>query len=253
MNQPPRPPGERPLFRLPGLSRRRIADEVDVELRHHLDQVTDDLVRQGWPEGDARAEARRRFGDLEYTTSYCRDEDLRREREKSRMTMLDELRQDLHYAWRSLRSAPGFTAVALLTLALGIGANTAIFSVVRGVLLEPLPFTEADRLVRVWHAQPSGGIEQGAFSEPDYLDIRGESKVAQSMGAFFFADGLVGVDMTGKGNPERLNTALVTDGFFQTLGARAVLGRTLLPEEHIPGRNAIVLSHGLCPATGGRR
>jgi len=240
-----RPRDARPLFRFPGLSRRRIADDVDLELQHHLHHVADDLVRQGWSEAEAHAEARRRFGDLDYTINYCRDEDMRREREKNRMTMIDELKQDLHYAMRSLRSAPGFTAVALLTLALGIGANTAIFSVVRGVLVEPLPFADADRLVRVWHAQPSGSIEQGAFSEPDYLDIRAESKVAQSMGGFFFADGLVGVDMTGKGNPERLNTALVTDGFFQTLGTNALVGRTLLPEEHVPGRNAIVLSHGL--------
>ena len=240
-----RPPGARRLFRLPGLSRRRIADDVDLELRLHLEEMAQDLVRRGWAEGDAHAEARRRFGDLEYTTSYCRDEDIRREREKYRMTMLDELRQDLRYAVRSLRSAPGFTAVALLTLALGIGANTAIFSVVRGVLLEPLPFRDADRLVRVWHAQPSGGVEQGAWSEPDFLDIRAETKVAQSVGGFFFADGLVGVDMTGRGNPERLNTALVTDGFFQTLGTNALIGRTLLPEEHVPGRHAVVLSHGL--------
>ena len=241
-----RPPGTRRLFRLPGWSRRRISDDIDHELRFHLEQVAEDLVRAGWSEGDAHAEARRRFGDLAYTTTYCRDEDVRREREKYRMTMLDELRQDLHYAVRSLRSAPGFTAVALLTLALGIGANTAIFSVVRGVLLEPLPFRDAERLVRVWHAQPSGGVEQGSFSEPDFLDMRAESKVAESMGAYFFADGLVGVDMTGKGNPERINTALVTDGFFQTLGTNAMVGRTLLTDEHVPGRDrAIVLSHGL--------
>ena len=87
---------------------------------------------------------------------------------------------DLRISVRRQRSHPGFTAVALLTLALGIGANTAIFSVVRGVLLEPLPFADAERLVRVWHAQPSGGVEQGAFSEPDYLDIRGESKVGEA-------------------------------------------------------------------------
>ena len=241
-----RAPGTRRLFRLPGWSRRRISDDVDHELRFHLEQVADDLVRAGWSQADAYAEARRRFGDLAYTTTYCRDEDVRREREKYRMTMLDELRQDLHYAIRALRSAPGFTAVALLTLALGIGANTAIFSVVRGVLLEPLPFRDVDRLVRVWHAQPSGGIEQGSFSEPDFIDMRAESKVAQSMGAYFFADGLIGLDMTGKGTPERINTALVTDGFFQTLGTNAMVGRTLLPDEHVSGRDrAIVISHGL--------
>ena len=246
MNQPTRPPGVRRLFRLSGRSGGQVAADLDDELRFHIDQMTDELRANGWPPGDARAEALRRFGDLEYTKDYCRDEDMRREREKRRMTLLDELGQDLKYAVRALRSAPGFTAVALLTLALGIGANTAIFSVVRGVLLAPLPFRETEQLVRIWHAQPSEGIDNGAVSEPDFLDWQRETQRASSLGGFFFADGLSGVDLTGEGNPERLSAALVTDGFFQTLGTSAMLGRTIGADEHVEGRNRVaVLSHGM--------
>ena len=160
--------------------------------------------------------------------------------------MIDEIRQDLRYGVRSLWGSPGFTAAALLTLALGIGANTAIFSVVRAVLLERLPFREAESIIRVYHANPSNGIEQGTVSEPDFLDWRTASQAAAAMGAFWYVDGLSGVDLTGVGDPERLSSTLVTDGFFQVLGTRPLLGRTLVSEDHVEGRDrVVVVSHGL--------
>ena len=239
------PPDARRLFRLPWRSRRRVLDDIDDELTFHLEHVAAELRAAGWPDTDAKLEAIRRFGDLEFTRDYCRAEDLRREQEKRRMTLIDELRQDLRYAVRSLRSAPGFTATALLTLALGIGANTAIFSVVRGVLLEPLPFRDAERIVRIWHAHPANGIERGAMSEPDFLDMRAESALVESMGGYWYMDGLSGLDLTGDGDPERLSIALVTDGFFETLGTPARVGRTLVADDQIEGRNrVVVLSHG---------
>ena len=239
------PPDARRLFRLPWRSRRRVIDDIDDELTFHLEHVTAELRAAGWPQTEARLEAIRRFGDLEFTRDYCRVEDLRREQEKRRMTFIDELRQDLRYAFRSMRSAPGFTATALLTLALGIGANAAIFSVVRGVLLEPLPFRDADRIVRIWHAHPANGIERGAMSEPDFLDMRAQSGLAESMGGFWYMDGLSGLDLTGAGDPERLSIALVTDGFFETLGTPAHHGRTLTADDQVEGRNrVVVLSHG---------
>jgi predicted permease len=223
-----------------------VARELEDELRFHIDQAAAELEAAGWTAGEARAEAVRRFGDLEYTRKYCRVQDERREQETRRMTTFDELRQDLRYAIRALRGSPGFTAAALLTLALGIGANTAIFSVVRGVLFEPLPFQEPERIVRVWHAKPSSGIENGALSEPDFLDLRAQSQNAASMGGYWFADGLSGLDLTGAGNPERLSAALVTDGFFQTLGTPAARGRTLGTDDQVEGRNRVaVISHGL--------
>jgi predicted permease len=236
----------RRVFRFSWLSRRQVAHDIDEELRLHLEQTAQELRDAGWSETEARLEAVRRFGDIEYTRQYCSAEDLRREQERRRMTVLEELRQDLRYSLRALRSSPGFTLVALLTLALGIGANTAIFSVVRSVLLAPLPFAEPERLVRVWQANRTTSSDHVAASEPDLIDWQRETQRAQSMGAYFYADGLSGLDLTGNGNPERIPAALVTDGFFQTLGTRASLGRTIAAEEHVPGRNrVVVLSHGL--------
>ena len=233
------------FFRFSWRSRRQVSADVDSELRFHLDQAVADLRAAGWSDSDARLEAARRFGDLDFTRDYCREEDLRRERGRRRMTMLDEMGSDLRYALRSLRKSPGFTAAALLTLALGIGANTAIFSVVRGVLLDPLPFHEPERIVRVWHASPGEAIERAAVSEPDFLDWGRQSTKAESMGGYFYMDGLSGVDMTGHGDPTRLQAALVTDGFFETLGTPARLGRYLRPEENAPGNDRVaVVSHG---------
>jgi predicted permease len=233
-------------FRFSWLSGRQVTDDVDEELRLHLEQKANELRDAGWSETEARLEAVRLFGDIEYTREYCRTEDIRREQEKRRMTVLEELKQDLRYALRALRSSPAFTLTALLTLALGIGANTAIFSVVRSVLLAPLPFPQTEQLVRIWHANRTTSTDRAPVAEPDFLDWQRETQRAQSLGAFFFADGLSGLDLTGAGNPERLSAALVTDGFFQTLGTRALVGRTLVTDEHVPGRNrVVVLGYGL--------
>jgi predicted permease len=235
-----------PAFRFPFRSRSRIVSEVDEELAYHLATVAARLREEGWSAPDAEAEARRRFGDVEYTRAYCRSEDFRREKEKSRMIVFDELRHDVLYALRGLRASPGFTLIALATLAFGIGANTAIFSVVRGVLLAPLPFSSPDRIVRVWNSNKTLGIAEGSFSEPDFLDVRAESRLAETIGGYFFADGQTGVDLTRDGTPERLSAALVTPGFFETLRPQPLLGRTIAADEHTPGRNRVaVIGYGL--------
>ena len=240
-----RPGSTRRFFRIPWRSRRQVAADVDDELRFHLEEMAADLRARGWSEADARDEAARRFGDLTFTRDYCRAEDLRRERGQRRMTILDELGQDLRYSVRALRKSPGFTATALLTLALGIGANTAIFSVVRGVLLEPLPFRDSERIVRLWHAHRGDAVDRGAVSEPDLLDWREQSSLIEAVGGFFYRDGGTGMDMTGTGEPERISTALVTDGFFETLGTPAMIGRYLRPEENVAGNDrVVVISHG---------
>ena len=226
---------------MPLRTRAQIRAGVDEELEFHIAMAASELERSGWNAFDAEAEARRRFGDIEYTRSYCSAEDLRREREKRRMTAFDELFRDLRYTFRTLVRAPGFTLIVLCTLALGIGANTAIFSVVRAVLLEPLPFASADRLVRVWHQNRSTNVLEGAVSEPDFLDWRAESKLAESMGGYFFADGGTDVDLTGDGPPENLSAALVAEGLFETLGARPLLGRTIGAEDQLAGRNRVVM------------
>ncbi len=156
----------------------------------------------------------------------------------------DDLRQDLRHTLRQLRKDPGFTAVALLTLALGIGANSAIFSVVNGVLLRPLPYPEPDRLVILWEDYTArGGPEREWHSYPNFADWRAESRSFEEMAVWQGGQPI----LTGSGGePERVPGAQVTHGFFPTLGVQPALGRAFLEEEDAPGGPPVVLlSHGL--------
>lgn len=154
---------------------------------------------------------------------------------------MNGLIRDLRHGWRQLRRHPGFAAAAILTLALGIGATTAIFSVANAALLKPLPFPEPERLVRIWETSPN----VGAFSasEANYLDFRARSQTLAEMAAF--SELKHSVTLTGRGVPERLDSAAVTSSFFRVLGASAISGRTFLPAEDRPGgRRVVVVSHG---------
>ena len=239
-------PGTRPTFRLPWLSKRQVTEDVEAELAFHLARKTEALIEAGLSPDEARREAAARFGDIDFTRNYCRDEDVRRQREARRANMMDELKQDLVYALRSLRSAPGFALVTLLTLALGIGANTAIFSVVRGVLLLPLPFPESERVVRIWHSNRTANDMKSVVSEPDLLDWKAATKSFSALGAYWYSPGGSGADLTGVGTPERLEGAYFTPGFFQALGTPALLGRTIRDEEAVVGNDKfVVISYGL--------
>ena len=238
--------GSRRVLRIPWLTRSQIADDVDDELASHLAQAAADLRDAGMSAEDAHREAARRFGDLDTTRRYCRDQDIRRERESRQATMIGELRQDLIYSVRALRAAPGFALVALLTLALGIGANTAIFSVVRGVLLRPLPFPDAEQVMRVWHVNRTANVNRAQVSEPDFLDWRAATRRFSTLGAYWYAPGSSGANLTGGGTPERLEGAYITDGFFQTLRTPALVGRTIESAETVIGNNLVmVLSHDI--------
>jgi len=153
------------------------------------------------------------------------------------------LLQDLRYALRQIRKSPGFAAVAVLTLALGIGANSAIFSVVDGVLLKPLPYREPDRLVRVWHVPPAKsfpGIPTFAVSAANFLDWQRQNHVFDQMTIFSYR----GFTVTGDGKPEQVDACAVSPTFFSLLGVEPLLGRTLLPEEDVPGKaNVVVQSY----------
>jgi predicted permease len=243
---PPPPPGVRREFRLPWRTRRQLAEDIDAELAFHLAQKTEELVAAGFSPDEARREAARRFGDMEFTKTYCRDEDVRRERGSRQSTIMEELKQDFLYALRALGAAPGFAAVALLTLALGIGANTAIFSVVRGVLLRPLPFPAADRVVRVWHVNRTANDLKSRVSEPDFKEWVANGKRFETVAGYWYQPGGSGANLTGTGNAERIEGAYVTPGFFETLRTPALLGRTIRPEEAVVGNDRyMVLSHGL--------
>jgi putative ABC transport system permease protein len=156
---------------------------------------------------------------------------------------METLLRDIRYGVRSLAKRPGFTAIALIALALGIGANTAIFTLVNAVLLRPLPFAEPDRLVWVW-GNIKGGGSRASVSPPDFLDYRQQNTTFEEFAAS------VGVplplNLTGNGEPERLQAAAVTGNYFQALGVKPALGRTFLLENEKPGNDqVVVLSHGL--------
>ncbi len=151
--------------------------------------------------------------------------------------------QDLRYGARMLLKKPGFTPIAVLTLALGIGANTAIFSVVNAVLIQPLPFAEPDRLVWMW-GNVRDGSNRAAVAPPDYLDYREQNNSFEQLAAMMSVP--IYGNLTGSGDPERLEAALVTGNYFQALGVKPALGRTFLLENEQPGLDRVaVLSHGL--------
>jgi putative ABC transport system permease protein len=148
---------------------------------------------------------------------------------------MKNLRQDIQFALRVLRKSPGFTAIAILTLALGIGANTALFSVVNGVLLNPLPFQDPDQLVELYTKTPA--FDQSSITYPNFLDWRENNRSFSSISAFR-SDNL---NLTGSGEPERLNGHMISADFFSTLGLNPILGRTFRPEEDQPGAAPVAI------------
>src|SRR5258706_493703 len=152
---------------------------------------------------------------------------------------MDHLRQDIQYALRRLFKAPGFTAVAVVTLALGIGANSAIFSVVNGVLLKPLPYPESDRLVGVYHVSEGA---RASMSGPNFTDIARTATSLENVAAI----STTRMILTGVGEPARLPVAEVSASLFNVLRVRPALGRTFNADENTPGRtNLVILSDGL--------
>jgi predicted permease len=154
---------------------------------------------------------------------------------------MDELRQDLRYAVRSLMRRPAFAAVAIATLALGIGINAGMFSVIRSVLLAPLPYAAIDELVRVQHVNREGGPDDGQFSPQDFEDFAYASRTLSSMAGYFYAPGMSDITLTGSGDAAILEAAFVTPQFFATLGVAPTLGRLPTAEEMQSGQDRVVV------------
>ena len=197
------------------------------------------------PDG-ARTQALREFGDVDDARRYISALDRGTESATRRKDYIGELRQDFAYALRKLRSSPAFTFTAIATLALGIGANAAIFSVVNGVLLRPLPFPHPEQLLKVYSANRSVGAFHGAVSPIDLDDWRAQHSTLADIGGFWYSDGGSGVDLTGDGDPQRLSAVFVTPGFFTTLEVPAVEGRLPREDELVRGGpdKIAVLSYG---------
>jgi predicted permease len=231
--------GPRRIFRFP--LRGQVEQDVDAELRFHLEMRADDLIEEGMTPAAAREEALRRFGDLDRITGTCREIGKRKEKAMWWSELWTELRQDLGYALRQMHKAPVFTLIAVLTLALGIGASTAIFSILDAVVLRPLPFSEPERLVRLFETNPQ--TDSFSISEPNYREWRQANRSFTDMAAI----GDESLGLFGQGEPVKLQGAGVTASFFSLLGAKPLLGRAFLPAEDRPGAAApvAILSHGL--------
>jgi len=171
---PGQPPVWRRYLRFWGSN---VEADVDDELRFHLDMRARDYEARGLDFDDARRAAVERFGDVQGIGGALRTHDRRRERGRRRHEYMSDLTNDIRYGLRAFVRAPAFTTVALLTIALGIGATTAIYSVVNAVILRPLPYPESDRLVQVWMDNRRTGLKEDLHAWPNYADLRDQNRV----------------------------------------------------------------------------
>ena len=215
----------------------RVDPDLAREVASHLALLEDDFQRRGMTPEDARLAARRAFGGVEQTKE--------RQRDARSFVWLDDARRDVQYAVRTLRRAPGFTAVVVLTLALGIGANTAIFSVVHAVLLQPLPYKDSDRLVRVWDNVPGSEIgngkgptrRYGAMEVRDLLDVSARARTLTHLANY----GQVQTTTTIDGDATRLDGFSVSGALFPMLGVQPLIGRTIADEDATAGHDHVVV------------
>ena len=222
------------LWRVP------LDQEVDEELALHIELRTRELVERGMDPRVARETVLSRIGDLGQLKRTCEDLGRKREREMRLTQWLEELRDDVMYAFRQMRATPGFTVVAALTLALGIGANSAMFAVADAALLRPLPFAKADRLVTVSELRGDG--TRGAANPLDVADWIERNRTFDAMaGVLNSQSSINGPD----GTAESIPTQAVTPRFFDVLGITPIIGRTFLPSDQRPMPDIVVLGEGI--------
>ncbi|HXL23736.1 MAG TPA: ABC transporter permease [Candidatus Dormibacteraeota bacterium] len=213
--------------------RKRKLDDFTSEIQAHLQLEIDRLRDLGLSEEQARATARRSFGNLLLAEE--------RFYESARWLPWDHLWQDARYALRALRKSPGFTAIAVLTIALGVGATTAIFSIVDATLLRSLPYAEPQQLVSIVDDLPGSGARDVGMSQPEWEDLQ-HSGIFEFISPTWFDEN----NLTGSSRPQRVRILLVAPNYFALLGVRPQLGRAFNPLDHSPGLlEEIVISHGL--------
>ncbi len=213
------------------------AEDVEREIQAHLALRTEELVERGWDPGEARAEALRLFGDREAVARAATQEARRHERARRRSKMMETVWQDIRYGIRSLTGSPGFAAVALLTLALGIGANTAIFSVVDGVLLEPLPYDDPQELL--WLDEETVRGTGMAVAWVNHLDWREATVGSELKGLAAF--GVRNPTVVGGPEPVQIAGATVSQDFWRVFPVAPLAGRTTLPEDHLRGAAPVLV------------
>ena len=226
-------PRERPVFR-PGPE-----SEVADELEFHMEMRIRELMARGLDEAAARSEVRRRMGDVDALRRRCEAAGRRRERRRDMRTVLSDTANDVRFALRQLRSAPSFALAAGLTLAIGIGGTTAVFSVINAVVLKPFAFPEPERVVAVSETYRGGA---GDVSAGNFVDWQASQRSFEHMAAMRWTS----FNLSTEEAPERVLGLLATADYFDVFGVRPLHGRTFRPEEDVPGADGVVvLSHGL--------
>jgi predicted permease len=223
------------VFRLRSLLRRKkVEAELDDELRFHFEHQVEKGVRAGLTRQEATRQARFAIGGIDQVKEECRD--------ARGVQLAENLLQDFRYAWRMLRKKPTFALVAVFTLALGVGASTAIFSIVNAVLLRSLPYPEPERLVRIVFNNPGTGQLDVRFSVPELDDLRNRAGVFENVTAIARGS----VDLTGGSQPQRLEMLIGSATYFPILGAHPQIGRVLGPQDFTPGfAPSVVISDSL--------
>jgi len=218
--------GVRSLFR-----KEQVGQELDEELNGFLEMAAEEKMKQGMSRKDALRAVRLERGRVDVAREEVRSSGWE--------SFVETCWQDLRFAVRMLSKSPGFTTVAVLTLALGIGANTAIFSLVNGVLLRPLPYHNPNRLTMIWEKSRDGSRENVGYAT--YLDWKSQNKSFEEIAIYSSWQPVLQV-----GEPEQLSGLRVTSNYFRTLGIHPEIGRDFLPEEDVPNANKVVmLSHWL--------
>jgi predicted permease len=215
----------RALFR-----RESVLQDIEEELRIHVEMATEENLKRGLSPDEAQAAALKSFGNPVRSTELGYD--------VRGGGWLEDVWQDLRYGARMLMKRPGFTLIAVITLALGIGANTTIFSVINSLLLKPIPFPDADRLALVWQTQANDPKSRDIVSAPNYQDWQRQNDVFANMAIFDSAG--KGYNLSGSGEPVRVSGVRVSASFFDVLGVKPRLGRTFLPED-TPGKHQVVV------------
>src|SRR5215210_4276017 len=213
--------------------RETVIDDIDREMRSHIELQTEANIREGMSPVEAREKAMRSFGNVNRAVDAAYD--------VKGGGLFETLAQDIRYGARMLAKHKAFTSIAIITLALGIGANTAIFSVVNELLLQPLPYRDAERVVTVWEVTPEGR-HQNTTSRANFRAWREQNTSFQQISAFTDQR----VNLTGNGDPEELSVQFATPELFKILGVDPLLGRTFLPDDDKADQSRVaVLSYAL--------
>jgi predicted permease len=219
-------------------SRRRRYEDISISIQEHIEERTEELIADGISRKQAEQTARREFGNVTLLEE--------RSREVWQWPAFESILADLKFACRRLGKSPGFAATVLLTLAIGIGANTTVFSVVNGILLKPLPYPDSGQLVSLWlNAPGAGGLANFSsglqLSASMYFTFSKQNQTFQSMGIWMPSNASV----TGVAEPEMVPTEMISDGVLQTLGVLPTVGRWLAQADQDPhGSKTVVLSYG---------